>query len=136
MRAGSWVFAAVLLVAGCSTPQLDVSSLDPAKACALLTAPVEPALIGLPSGRATIESTQLVPATPVAVNPKPPFGPPPPEVAVIAATPEYCRVLGSITPLDGSAPPIRFQVNLPTAWNQGALQFGGGGFNGVLITGV
>jgi feruloyl esterase len=134
MRTHSPILLAVLLLAACSTPQLDVSSLPPAQACAVLTQPVEPALIGLPSGRATIESAQLIAPSPVAVNPKPPFAPTPPEAAVIAATPEYCKVLGSIAPLDRSAPPIRFQVNLPTNWNQGAVQFGGGGFNGVLIT--
>jgi hypothetical protein len=38
--------------------------------------------------------------------------------------------------VDTGAPPIRFQVNLPTQWNGSYLQFGGGGFNGVLITGL
>ena len=45
-------------------------------------------------------------------------------------------MLGSIAPVDASAPPIKFQVNLPTAWNGRAVQFGGGGFNGTLITGL
>jgi hypothetical protein len=53
------------------------------------------------------------------------------------ATPEHCRVLGAIAPVDPAAPPIRFQLNLPvTAWNGKAVQYGGGGFNGVLITGL
>ena len=48
----------------------------------------------------------------------------------------YCRVLGEIAPLDPAAPPIRFEVNLPEQWNGKAVQYGGGGFNGVLITGL
>ncbi|MEK0417920.1 MAG: hypothetical protein RI949_1926 [Pseudomonadota bacterium] len=42
----------------------------------------------------------------------------------------YCRVLGSIRPVDKTAPDIRFQVNLPETWNGKALQSGGGGYNG------
>jgi feruloyl esterase len=57
-------------------------------------------------------------------------------LAVVPAAPEYCRVLGAIAPEDAKAPPIRFQVNLPTQWNGSSVQFGGGGFNGVLITGL
>ena len=43
---------------------------------------------------------------------------------------EYCKVLGSIKPVDPAAPDIKFQVNLPSNWNQKALQFGGGGYDG------
>src|SRR5690606_37872805 len=33
-------------------------------------------------------------------------------------------------------PDINFEVNLPTTWNGKTLQFGGGGFNGSLVTGL
>ena len=46
------------------------------------------------------------------------------------------RGWASIAPTDPSAPPIKFQVNLPVEWNGRSLQYGGGGFNGVLITGL
>ncbi|KVV51871.1 tannase [Burkholderia territorii] len=49
---------------------------------------------------------------------------------------EYCQVNGAIAPVDPAAPSIRFQVNLPTNWNHKALHYGGGGFDGTLITGV
>ena len=49
---------------------------------------------------------------------------------------EYCKVLGAIAPVDPNAPPINFQVNLPAQWNGKAVQYGGGGSNGVLITGL
>ena len=45
-------------------------------------------------------------------------------------------MLGQIAPSDPKAPPIKFQVNLPMEWNGRSLQYGGGGFNGVLITGL
>jgi hypothetical protein len=47
---------------------------------------------------------------------------------------EYCKVLGVIRPVDPTAPDIGFQVNLPAVWNGKAVQYGGGGFNGTLIT--
>jgi feruloyl esterase len=53
---------------------------------------------------------------------------------VTPATPEFCKVIGTIAPLDPSAPVITFELNLPTAWNGKALQYGGGGFNGTLVT--
>ncbi|WP_019180392.1 tannase/feruloyl esterase family alpha/beta hydrolase [Microbacterium yannicii] len=47
-----------------------------------------------------------------------------------------CRVVGDIHPVDPEAPPIEFQVNLPADWNKRALQMGGGGYNGSLVTGL
>jgi Tannase and feruloyl esterase len=83
---------------------------------------IEPPLIGIPSGPALITSatTEHLPAAPAAAEPS---------VA-------YCKVLGEIAPLDAAAPPIRFEVNLPEQWNGKAVQYGGSGFNGVLITGL
>jgi feruloyl esterase len=47
-----------------------------------------------------------------------------------AAVGAYCRVLGEISPVDPTAPKIKFQVDLPASWNQKAMAFGGGGFDG------
>src|SRR5262249_58757891 len=52
------------------------------------------------------------------------------------ATRAYCKVLGAVLPVDPNAPPINFEVNLPADWNGKAVQYGGGGSNGVLITGL
>jgi feruloyl esterase len=78
--------------------------------------------IGLPSGGATITSAQM--AT-VAADPANP-----------GATRDYCKVLGAVQPVDPNAPPVNFEVNLPADWNGKAVQYGGGGSNGVLITGL
>jgi feruloyl esterase len=103
--------------------------------CARLRESVPTASIGLPSAGATIDSADVVPPSPLALA-ELPFGPLPSYLAVVPAAPEYCRVTGVIAPTDPKAPPIRFQVNLPTEWNGSSVQFGGGGFNGVLITGL
>lgn len=57
-------------------------------------------------------------------------------VAANSTTPEYCKVTGAIMPVDRFAPPINFQLNLPSAWNEKALQMGGGGNNGSVVTGL
>jgi Tannase and feruloyl esterase len=78
--------------------------------------------IGLPSGGAAISSAQ------VATVPADPLNP--------GATRDYCKVLGAVEPMDPNAPPVNFEVNLPVDWNGKAVQYGGGGSNGVLITGL
>jgi pimeloyl-ACP methyl ester carboxylesterase len=82
--------------------------------------------IGLPSGPASVLSAVLVTAAPESVSGN----------TLTPATPEYCKVLGSVAPRDPRAQPINFQLNLPTRWNGKALQYGGGGFNGVTISGL
>ena len=49
---------------------------------------------------------------------------------------EYCAVKGMVFPASAGAPTMEFQVNLPTAWNRKALQMGGGGYDGTLVTGL
>lgn len=77
------------------------------------------AQIGLPTQGATVTSATAV----AAADPGNAMG-------------DYCRVRGAIRPVDASAPDIHFAVNLPQQWNQKGIQFGGGGFNGVLIDGT
>jgi feruloyl esterase len=78
--------------------------------------------IRLPSGGATITSAQM------AALPADPLNP--------GATRDYCKVLGAVEPIDPNAPSVNFEVNLPVDWNGKAVQYGGGGSNGVLITGL
>jgi feruloyl esterase len=44
----------------------------------------------------------------------------------------YCRVMGRVHPVDPAADDIRFELNLPEQWNDKALQYGGGTFDGYL----
>jgi pimeloyl-ACP methyl ester carboxylesterase len=44
----------------------------------------------------------------------------------------YCKVMGRIHPVDPAADDIRFELNLPDQWNEKALQYGGGTFDGFL----
>jgi hypothetical protein len=111
------------LAAICMVPAASVALAQGAAPCpALAGRNIEPALIGLPSGPARVASATVerLPASPAAPEP----------------TVAYCKARGEIAPLDPSAPPIRFEVNLPEQWNGKAVQYGGGGFNGVLITGL
>jgi hypothetical protein len=97
---------------------------DPATTCSDLIRPTDNAV--------RIDSAAIIAPTPLAVAER---GPTPSE-RVTPANPEFCKVLGQIAPSDPKAPPIKFQVNLPVEWNGRSLQYGGGGFNGVLITGL
>ena len=97
---------------------------DPAATCGDLIRPTDNVV--------RIDSASMVAPTPLAVAERGPT----PAARVTPANPEFCKVLGQIAPADPNAPPIKFQVNLPVEWNGRSLQYGGGGFNGVLITGL
>ncbi len=85
--------------------------------CAALNGMVIPAKsIDLPTTGGLVTSTTLVPAAGTGA----------------AAIGEYCKVLGEISPVDPTAPKIKFQVDLPTSWNHKAMAFGGGGFDGTI----
>ena len=110
---------AVLAVAGCASSLPALPTI--ATSCADLNGlAVKAMVIGLPTTGAMVTSAAVVPAA----------------GAGVAAVAEYCKVLGDINPVDPTAPKIRFQVNLPANWNGKALIFGGGGYNGVLATGL
>ena len=57
------------------------------------------------------------------------------EIATLGSA-SYCKILGALAPVDPKSYPINFQINLPLAWNGRAVQYGGGGYNGILITGL
>src|SRR4051794_17105814 len=109
-----------------STTTVLIAAASPASAavnCAdLLNLKIPASEIGLPSSGAAITSAQTatVPADPLKSN----------------ATRDYCKVLGAVLPIAPNAPPVNFEVNLPADWNHKAVQYGGGGANGVLIPGL
>ncbi|CAM3282822.1 tannase/feruloyl esterase family alpha/beta hydrolase [Nocardioides dubius] len=111
------VVPGALGVASGAAPATPVVVADPAASCDALTGVEVPAAsIGLPTQGALVASATLTAAS--------------------GSRPEHCQVRGSVRPNDPSAPDIVFQVNLPTAWNLGSVQLGGGGFNGVVIDGL
>jgi feruloyl esterase len=114
--------AAAMLLVGCASQGV-LTRGDARAGCA--------SLVGASIG-AAVESATLVDPAALSINERAPF----PGAAINPATPEYCKVLGAIAPSDPKAPPIKFEVNLPSAWNGRSVQYGGGGFNGVLITGL
>src|SRR3954462_12985227 len=97
---------------------------DAAAACAALSAAGANAV--------KIDAAALTEAKPLTVTDAGPT----PAARISPATPQFCRVLGHIEPTEPKAPPIRFQLNLPLQWNGRSVQYGGGGFNGVVISGL
>ncbi|WP_233837528.1 tannase/feruloyl esterase family alpha/beta hydrolase [Paraburkholderia sp. ZP32-5] len=81
---------------------------------------LEPELIALPTAGAQIESAVMVGATAPGNQ----------------QGGEYCRITGRIKALEPGTPDIRFDLNLPRRWNGRALQIGGGGYNGVVVSGL
>jgi feruloyl esterase len=136
MRPWPGVLSAAALLAGCATRPLPLLGAEPQAACtALQGVTVAAAQInwpGLASGPATVDSARWRPAAPLAVAARAPT----PAAAITPAVPAHCQLVGRIAALDARADPIRFQINLPAAWNGRSLQFGGGGFNGALISGL
>ncbi|KQP21350.1 tannase/feruloyl esterase family alpha/beta hydrolase [Pseudorhodoferax sp. Leaf265] len=115
-RRGRRLLALLLLVglAACSSDD------DPVACADLNGMAVAASAIGLRTQGATVTSTAVVPAAGSGAT----------------AVGEYCKVLGSIQPVDSNAPKILFQLNLPTSWNGKAMMFGGGGYNGSIATGL
>lgn len=91
-----------------------------APACQALSGLTIPAAsLGLPTTGAVVTSAALVATT--AANNK---------------NGEYCLVRGAIHPADRTAPDILFELNIPTNWNRRILEMGGGGYNGIVTTGL
>ncbi|MBZ5624358.1 MAG: tannase/feruloyl esterase family alpha/beta hydrolase [Acidobacteriia bacterium] len=85
-----------------------------------------------PAGCATLQSLEI---------PKEALGLPTGGAVIQAATEAgvepakvYCRVTGWIRPVDPSGLNINFQVNLPNGWNHKAVEFGGAGFDGNVVS--
>ena len=103
-----------------ATPPLPQATGLPQAACAALQGVSIPAsAIGLPTQGAVVQSAALVAAT-----------------AEGNANGAYCKVTGIVKPRNPTSPNLEFEVNLPVAWNRRALQMGGGGYDGTLVTGL
>ena len=121
LRATSWATAllAAAMVAGCGGGG-GSGAVDARAGCDQLAAMRIPAsAIGLATTGAEVKSATLVSAS-----------------ATGNTEGEYCKVLAVVHPVDAKAPDINMEVNLPSNWNGKALQRGGGGYNGTLVTGL
>jgi feruloyl esterase len=49
---------------------------------------------------------------------------------------DFCKVVGIVKPKHEGSSNLEFEVNLPLSWNRRALQMGGGGYDGSLVTGL
>lgn len=112
-----------VLAATCSAAAAPLVG-NPAATCSGLAGPAPDAV--------QIDSAELQSSSHLVVSERAPT----PSSRIAPANPAFCKVLGHIGPTDPKAPPIRFEVNLPVEWNGRSLQYGGGGFNGTLITGL
>jgi feruloyl esterase len=111
-RRPSVVRLAALVLLACAAP---FAAAQAPVACADLVGLAIPAgAIGLPTTGGAVTAATLTPASGNGAG-------------YVA---EYCRVSASIFPVDPTAPSILFRVALPTSWNQKALMYGGGGFDG------
>ncbi|WP_019140808.1 tannase/feruloyl esterase family alpha/beta hydrolase [Noviherbaspirillum massiliense] len=121
---GMVMLAAGVLLAGCSGGDGDRSfsssatsntATQAATQCAQLSGRTVPAsAIGLPTTGAVVTGAQLVAASGSGAS----------------AIGEHCKLTGEIKPVDQTAPPIRFELNLPSSWNGKVVMFGGGGYDG------
>src|SRR6266436_4531858 len=120
------IWPAVALATSVATCAAQATTIigDPAASCGGLAGPAQQG--------ARIDSATLQAPSPLAVSERAPT----PAARISPATPAFCKVLGHIEPTDPKAPPIKFEVNLPVEWNGRSVQYGGGGFNGTLITGL
>jgi len=114
--------ALALLIAALVAPlgAADETTALPGAACASLQGmAIAASAIGLPTSGAEVQSAAMIAAS-AASNPNG----------------DYCKVTGIVKPKNPSSPNLEFEVNLPAAWNRRALQMGGGGYNGTLVTGL
>ncbi|MBI5719006.1 MAG: tannase/feruloyl esterase family alpha/beta hydrolase [Burkholderiales bacterium] len=130
------VTVAALLASCASTPRGALAGADPKAGCegfkGLEIGAAQIVWPGQRSGSAMVTSATFHAASELVVAERAPT----PAATITPAMPAHCRVQGRIAPVDPKADPIQFQVNLPLVWNGRSVQFGGGGFNGVLITGL
>lgn len=120
----AWTAVAVAVLAGCASTWdsagMTGATADPPAACtALQGMKIAASAIGRPSAGAVVQSALWV-GTDAKDN----------------ANGAHCAVKGVVLPVSGAAPGLEFQVNLPTPWNRRALQMGGGGYDGTLVTGL
>lgn len=108
----------VVIAAACITARADDSATRLAAHCASLKGFTIPAsAIDLPTGGASVETALTVRAS---------------EPGNLDG--DFCRLTGIIRNATTSRAVFEFEVNLPERWNGRALQMGGGGYDGSLVS--
>ena len=108
-----------LWLATASLPCAAQQAASPDAACAeLAKLSVPAASIQLPTGGAKVTS-----AVRIAASTQPP-----------RTVGSFCRVMAEIASVDASGQPIKMELNLPDEWNGKALMYGGGGYNGSILS--
>jgi hypothetical protein len=118
-RAVHALLGATLLLAPLAAAALSKQAALAAQCGALAGVTIPAQRIALPTRGAQIDSAAMVAAT-----------------APGNQSGEYCRVTGSIKALQPGTPDVHFDLNLPVRWNGRALQIGGGGYDGVVVSGT
>lgn len=113
------LMTAAAVLAAHAARAADVVRLQAQDCSALQGVAIPASAIGLATGGAVVQAAVAV----AAGDPDNPNG-------------DYCKAIGIVKPHDPKSPAMQFEVNLPLAWNGRALQFGGGGYNGTLVTGL
>jgi hypothetical protein len=113
------VLLATALMASTAVAQEATTSLPPAACAGLQGLTIAASAIGLPTNGAVVQTAVAVQAS----DKDNPNG-------------DFCKVTGFIKPHNAGSPEMEFEVNLPLRWNRRALQMGGGGYNGTLVTGL
>jgi feruloyl esterase len=97
----------------------DTTHLAPADCASLKDFSIPASAIGLPTSGAVVQTAVSVAAS---------------EEKNVNG--DFCKVTGIVRPKNPGSPNLEFEVNLPLNWNGRALQMGGGGYDGTLVTGL
>jgi pimeloyl-ACP methyl ester carboxylesterase len=97
----------------------ETTRLSPADCAPLKDFSIPASAIGLPTSGALVQSAVAVGAADQG-----------------NANGDFCKVVGIVKPKNSTSPNLEFEVNLPYNWNGRALQMGGGGYDGSLVTGL
>ena len=123
MRRNMWArtVAAFVVVTGLAVSGYaqETTHLSPSDCAPLKDLSIPASAIGLPTSGAVVQTAATVVASDQG-----------------NANGDFCKVVGIVKPKNAGSPNLEFEVNLPLNWNRRALQMGGGGYDGSLVTGL